>query len=127
MRSASATTSSTSRSGRSATLASMSGDAVVDREAGRSAARRALSVEGAAGVGGPALVVELVPEFGIAAGRLSQLPGEWFQAVVPDAELVRFDAETFDPSLELHGRRLVVIARDAHRHSWERDAIEALT
>ena len=28
---------------------------------------------------GPALVVELVPEVGMAAGRLSQLPGEWFR------------------------------------------------
>jgi beta-N-acetylhexosaminidase len=108
-------------------VASMAGDAVVDRDAGGVAARRALSVEGEARVGGPVLVVELEPEVGMAAGRLSQQPGEWFQATVPDAELVRFDAETFDPSLELHGRGLVVIARDAHRHAWERDAIEALT
>jgi beta-N-acetylhexosaminidase len=108
-------------------VASMAGDAVVDRDAGRVAARRALSVDGEARVGGPVLVVELEPEVGMAAGRLSQQPGEWFQAAVPDAELVRFDAESFDPSLELHGRGLVVIARDAHRHAWERDAIEALT
>ena len=108
-------------------VASMAGEAVVDREAGRIAARRALRVEGPAGIGGPVLVVELEPEVGMAAGRLSQQPGEWFQAAVPDAELVRFDSETFDPSLELHGRRLVVIGRDAHRHDWERDAIESLT
>ena len=108
-------------------VASMAGDVVVDRDAGGVAARRALSVEGEGRVGGPVLVVELEPEVGMAAGRLSQQPGEWFQAAVPDAELVRFDAESFDPSLELHGRGLVVIARDAHRHAWERDAIEALT
>ena len=105
----------------------MAGDAAVDREVGRVAARRALSVEGEVRVDGPVLVVELEPEVGMAAGRLSQQPGEWVQKFVLDAELVRFDAETFDPSLDLHGRRLVVIARDAHRHAWERDAIEALT
>ena len=75
----------------------------------------------------PALVVELEPEVGMAAGRLSQLPGEWFQAVVPDAEVRRFDAETVDVALQLDGRQLVIIARDAHRHAWERDAIDALT
>ena len=108
-------------------LASMAGDAAVDREAGRVAAHRALRIEGEARLDGRVLVVELEPEVGMAAGRLSQLPGDWFQAAVPDAELVRFDAETFDPALELGGRRLVVIARDAHRHAWERAAIEGLT
>ena len=63
----------------------------------------------------------------MAAGRLSQQPGEWFQAVVPDASLIRFDATSVDLDLPLDGRQLVVIARDAHRHAWERDAIEALT
>ena len=74
-----------------------------------------------------ALVVELEPETGMAAGRLSQQPGEWFQAVVPDASLIRFDETSVDLDLPLDGRQLVVIARDAHRHAWEREAIEALT
>ena len=108
-------------------VASMTGDAAVDREAGRVAARRALSVEGEVRITGPVSVVELEPQVGMAAGRLSQEPGEWFQAVVPNVELLRFDAATFDPGLELHDRQLVVIARDAHRHDWERDAIESLT
>jgi beta-N-acetylhexosaminidase len=99
----------------------------VDHAVGRTAARRALRIEGDARIDGPVLVVELVPEFGMAAGRLSQLPGQWFQAVVPDAEVRRFDAETFDPGLERDGRGLVVIVRDAHRHEWERAATEALT
>jgi beta-N-acetylhexosaminidase len=103
------------------------GAAMVDLEAGRDAARRALRVEGDARPERPALVVELEPETGMAAGRLSQLPGEWFQAVVPDAEVHRFDAAGVDLDLPLNGRQLVVIARDAHRHAWERDAIDALT
>ena len=101
--------------------------AEIDRDSGRQAARRALRVDGEPQVDRPALVVELEPEVGMAAGRLSQLPGEWFQAVVPDAEVRRFDAETVDVELPLDGRQLVVIARDAHRHAWERDAIAALT
>ena len=99
----------------------------VDRDAGRDAARRALLVEGDARPARPPLVVELEPETGMAAGRLSQQPGEWFQAVVPDAELARFDATQVDLDLPLDGRQLVVIARDAHRHAWEREAIEELT
>ena len=64
-----------------------------NRDVGRDAARRALRLDGDARIDGPALVVELVPEVGMAAGRLSQLPGEWFQAVVPDAEVRRFERE----------------------------------
>jgi beta-N-acetylhexosaminidase len=101
--------------------------AQVDRDSGRNAARRALRVEGAARPERPPLVVELEPETGMAAGRLSQQPGEWFKAVVPDARLIRFDAADVDPDLPLDGRQLVVIARDAHRHAWEREAIEAFT
>ena len=118
--------SAASRVARLVGVASMTGDAAADREAGRVAARRALSVEGEVRITGPVSVVELEPQVGMAAGRLSQEPGEWFQAVVPNVELVRFDAATFDPGLELHDRQLVVIARDAHRHDWEREAIEAL-
>ena len=116
---------------RVASVASWSADsrcgAEIDRGAGRQAARRALRVDGDPQVDRPALVVELEPEVGMAAGRLSQLPGEWFQSVVPDAEVRRFDARTVDVDLPLDGRQLVVIARDAHRHAWERDAIDALT
>jgi beta-N-acetylhexosaminidase len=100
---------------------------VVDRETGREAARRAVHSEGDTQLRRPALVVELVPEVGIAAGRLSQLPGEWFQSAVPDADVRRFDEGNLDLDLTLDGRQLVVIARDAHRHAWEREAIDALT
>jgi beta-N-acetylhexosaminidase len=107
--------------------AAQAGDAVADRDAGRSAARRALRVDGDTRLDRPALIVELEPDVGMAAGRLSQLPGEWFASVVPDADVVRFDATTVDADVVSDGRQLVVIARDAHRHAWERAAIEALT
>ena len=97
-----------------------------ERGVGLAAARAALRCEGEARLTRPALVVELEPEIGMAAGRLSQLPGEWFQAVVPDTELRRFDSGAFDPNVQFDGRQLVVIARDAHRHEWERQAVESL-
>jgi beta-N-acetylhexosaminidase len=99
----------------------------VDHEAGRDAARRALRIDGDERIDGPVLVVELEPEVGMAAGRLSQLPGEWFRAVVPDVELRTFDEGTFDAGVARDGQGLVVIARDVHRHEWERAAINALT
>jgi beta-N-acetylhexosaminidase len=102
------------------------GKAEVDRDSGLVAARRALRVEGDPRPEQPPLVVELVPEFGIAAGRLSQQPGEWFRTVVPDAEVRSFDAASIDLDFPLDGRQLVVIARDAHRHAWEREAIAKL-
>jgi beta-N-acetylhexosaminidase len=98
-----------------------------DREAGRSAADRALYCEGPGHLTRPPLVVELQPEPGMAAGRLSQTPGEWFAAVVPDADVRLLDERTVTADLASDGRQLVVIARDAHRHAWQRDAIEALT
>ncbi len=100
----------------------------VDHAAGRDAARRALWIEGDARLDdGRVVVVELEPEVGMAAGRLSQLPGEWFGAVVPDTDVVRFDAESFDAAAVPADGELVIIARDAHRHDWERAAIEELT
>jgi len=100
---------------------------VVDRQAGREAARRAVRSEGEVRLRRPALVVELEPEAGMAAGRLSQRPGEWFHAVMPDAEVSRFDEQSVSTNIVTDGRQLVVIARDAHRHAWQREAIDALT
>jgi beta-N-acetylhexosaminidase len=99
----------------------------VDREVGRDAARRALRCEGDVRLDRPALVVELESEVGMAAGRLSQLPGEWFAAAVPGTEVRRFNAATLDLDLPLADRQLVIMVRDAHRHAWERDVVAALT
>jgi beta-N-acetylhexosaminidase len=99
----------------------------VDRAAGRASADRALRFDGEVRLDRQALVVELVPEVGMAAGRLSQLPGEWLAGVIPDADVRRFEKGNVDSDVLLDGRQLVVIARDAHRHAWERAEIDALT
>jgi beta-N-acetylhexosaminidase len=97
------------------------------RDVGLAAARRALHVVGDASLSRPPLVVELEPEPSMAAGRLPQGPGDWFRAVVPEAEAVRVRDNAVDDVLALaDGRQLVIVARDAHRHAWEQSAIEAL-
>ena len=112
--------------GRVTALNDIGGVASVDRESGREAAGRALRVDGDARIDGPALIVELVPEAGMAAGRLPDYPGDWFAAAVPGSEVQRYEEAPADfPAPD--GRRIVVIARDAHRYRWEQSAIEALT
>ena len=100
----------------------------VDREAGETAARLALSSEGDVSLTRAPLVIELEPEPSMAAGRLSQSPGDWFVAAMPGgAELVRVGERSPSPEIVLDGRPLVVIARDAHRYDWQRAAIVGLT
>ena len=77
---------------------------------------RALRIDGDARLVRPALVVELEPEVGMAAGRLSQLPGEWFRAAAPGIGVASLRAESGVQDVALDGRQLVVIVRDAHRH-----------
>ena len=86
------------------------------RPVGADAARRALLVEGDVTLAGPPLVVELLPEPLIAAGPA----GHRLADFVPGAETVPFDAAPLDGD-----RPLVLVVRDAHRHSWQREAVEA--
>ncbi len=97
------------------------------RDIGMAAARRALQEDGVVSLVRPPLVVELEPEPSMAAGRLPQGPGDWFRSMVPESEVVRVQQSTAGEALALaDGRQLVILARDAHRHAWERDAVERL-
>ncbi len=99
----------------------------VGTEVGRAAAERALHCIGDGALTRAALVVELEPEPSMAAGRLSQRPGDWFRAVVPEAQVVRVqDGDVGSALAAADGRQLVIVTRDAHRHEWERAAVEAL-
>ena len=99
----------------------------VGREVGRTAARRALHCVGDGVLSRPPLVVELEPEPSIAAGRLRQGPGDWFRGVVGEAEVIRLHDASVDAALAVvDGRQLVIVTRDAHRHEWERAAVEEL-
>jgi beta-N-acetylhexosaminidase len=99
----------------------------VGREVGRTAARRALHCVGDGVLCRPPLVVELEPEPSIAAGRLRQGPGDWFRGVVGEAEVIRLHDASVDAALAAaDGLQLVIVTRDAHRHEWERAAVEKL-
>jgi beta-N-acetylhexosaminidase len=94
--------------------------APADGAAGMEAARRALRCEGEVVLSRPPLVVELRPEANIAAGPARHGLGD----LVRSAHVLRLD-EPRDVSVP-GDRQLVVVARDAHRHAWERELVEKL-
>jgi beta-N-acetylhexosaminidase len=101
------------------------GTDAVPRGIGLDAARRALLVEGAVSLRRPPLVVELSPERSIAAGTANHGLAD----VLRGAASIRLHEAPLDARklLEQHfERQLVVVMRDAHRHTWERVAAKAL-
>jgi beta-N-acetylhexosaminidase len=89
-------------------------------ELGARAAALALRSEGAIGLSAPPLVVDLRPPASIAAGEA----GHGLADVMDVAEAVV--VREGDALPEPNGRPLVVVVRDAHRHEWERAAVERL-
>jgi beta-N-acetylhexosaminidase len=72
-------------------------------------------------------VVELEPDPGMAAGRLPQGSSDWIRDSVKSAESIRLHNGSVDAALAAAmDRQLVVVVRDAHRHEWERTAVESL-
>ncbi len=100
----------------------------VDRGIGAAAASRALEVHGKVALARPPLVVELWPEASIAAGEARHGLGDALRAHAPSIEVIRLREAPEDPAAGLGGRdrQLVIVTRDAHRHSWERAAAEGL-
>ena len=93
------------------------------REIGLAAARRAIQVYGDVALRRPPLVVELVPEASIAAGRANHGLGD----ALGVTDVVRLHCEPLDARslvTDHFGRQLVVVLRDAHRHTWQRVAAE---
>lgn len=89
------------------------------REIGVEAARRAL--RGQAHVAGAPLVVDLVPEPGIAAGFVPYGFGEAARERWPEADVVSVGEGGELPVLpETGGRPVVLVLRDAGRHPWQR-------
>jgi beta-N-acetylhexosaminidase len=88
-----------------------------DRGVGPEAARRALRVEGDPSFAGEPVVIELWPEPTIAAGEAHHGLGELL-----GAETIRVMEGGPLPPLESE-RPLVLVLRDAHRHSWQRELV----
>ena len=93
------------------------GAAAVDGAIGAEAARRALLVEGDVALSGPALVVELLAEPSIAAGPAQHGLADF----LPGATVA-----SLENAAVARGRPLVLVLRDAHRHAWQREAVESL-
>jgi beta-N-acetylhexosaminidase len=101
--------------------------AAVERspDVGLEAARRALLVDAELPLSRPPLVVELTPEASIAAGRANHGLADSLRG----AEALRLNEAPLDARAllaEHFGRQLVVVARDAHRHTWQQVAARAL-
>jgi beta-N-acetylhexosaminidase len=93
------------------------------RGIGLDAARRALLSEGKVALARPALVVELEPESSIAAGNANHGLGDALRA----AEVIRLHEAPLDARsllAEHFDRQLIVVMRDAHRHTWQRVAAQ---
>jgi len=76
-----------------------------DPALGLEAARRALRIEGDLSVDGPVEIVELRPDANIAAGPAAHSLGDLIPSVA--------------------GGRPVLVVRDAHKHGWMRERIQA--
>jgi beta-N-acetylhexosaminidase len=99
------------------------------RDIGAAAARRAIETEGDPALTRPPLVIELVPDPSIAAGRTGRGLGEALRSRIAGTEAHRAHEAPEDPVSLLQGRsdqQLVVGLRDAHRHDWQRTVAEAL-
>jgi beta-N-acetylhexosaminidase len=100
-----------------------------DPKIGAEAARRAVRVRGDVAVAGPPLVVQLEPEPMVAAGPSTHGLGEAIRARRSASVVVRLnDAAGGSEDLvrSAEGRPLILVLRDAVRHSWQRSLASAL-
>jgi beta-N-acetylhexosaminidase len=92
------------------------------RALGAAAAQRAVCMRGDAAVAGAPLVVELEPDPMIAAGPAGHGLGSVIRERRPAASVVTLHdpaADTADLLRSAEGRPLVLVLRDAARHSWQ--------
>jgi beta-N-acetylhexosaminidase len=96
---------------------------------GMEAARAALRVDGAVPVLRRPLVVQLEAPATIAAGSVPWGMAPWLPDAHAGGEAVAVDRDGVEPAgllARAEGRSLVVVVRDAHRHPWMVQVVEAL-
>jgi beta-N-acetylhexosaminidase len=96
---------------------------------GAAAARRAIETDGEPALTRAPLVIELVPEPSIPAGWAGLGLGDALRFRIAATEVIRVHDAPDDPASLLQGRsdrQLVVVARDAHRHDWQRSLTKSL-
>jgi beta-N-acetylhexosaminidase len=92
----------------------------VRRELGADGARRALEVRGDVKISSSPLVLELRPVASIASGEAQHGLAD----VLDTSETIVLSEGEPVPGSD--GRPVVIVVRDAHRHEWEREAVERL-
>ena len=92
------------------------------RKLGADTARRALEVNGDVRLSAPPLVFDLRPPASIAAGEAVHSLGDVLEA----SETIVLVEGDRAPVPASDGRPVVIGVRDAHRHQWEREAVERL-
>ena len=100
-----------------------------DRTIGAVAARRAVRVRGDVALAGPPLVVQLEPEPMVAAGRSLHGFGDAIRERRPASAVVSLHdaaADTAEVVRSAEGRPLVIVLRDAVRHTWQRSLASEL-
>jgi beta-N-acetylhexosaminidase len=100
-----------------------------DPAIGAEAARRALRVRGDVALDGSPLVIELEPPPMVAAGPAAHGLGSEISARRPASDVVSIHEPTRDLAAlarSAEGRPLVLVLRDAARHSWQRDTASDL-
>jgi beta-N-acetylhexosaminidase len=103
---------------------------IADADVGREAARRALDAHGPApALDGRSVIVELRPQPSIAVGLQPYGLGDAVRSRLPSVDVVRFDGgapERLRDAVAGHDQ-VVLVVQDAHRHAWQRAAVEALS
>ena len=100
-----------------------------DRSVGVLAARRAVRARGDVALDAAPLVVELEPEPLVAAGPAAQGLGSAISERRPESHVVLWRDRPEDPGAVIRSakaRPLVVVLRDAARHSWQQDVASEL-
>jgi beta-N-acetylhexosaminidase len=104
-----------------------------DRASGLDAARRAVRARGRPTVGPGAVVVELRPDPSIPAGTVPWGLGDALAAQDPSVTVIPCHdqgASAGGAAAELagraHGRPLLLVVRDLHRHAWQRELAAGL-
>ncbi|MDX8051281.1 glycoside hydrolase family 3 N-terminal domain-containing protein [Lentzea sp. BCCO 10_0798] len=99
-----------------------------DAEIGLTAARRAVSARGRVSVGADPVVVDLVVDSSIAVGDVPWGLGPYLQEVLPGTEVIAARDISAEEVAKVAGdRTIVVVTRDAHRHSGARQLVTNLT
>jgi beta-N-acetylhexosaminidase len=99
-----------------------------DPELGLLAARKAIEVTGELVITGPLLVLDLVVAPSIAVGEVPWGLGPYLSELLEGTSVLATDSVTAaEVASAAEGRTVVVVTREAHRHTWARDLVAEMS